>query len=350
MTENVSEDRKELYDSAIAFLRDPNVASAPLAKKIEFLEGKGLTQDEIEKAIKEASSSSVTETETSSKSQTEASSNGSTGRPSSTVYEAVPPAIPNRDWRDYFIMATASAGLFYGVYQITKRYILPQILPESKSKLEQDKELIMEQFDKVEKLLSQIEQEHEEYKQKEEAKLDDVDRTILQLQNTLDETAMLKQRMEAEFTAIKKEFNNMQSSIDTFVRSAGNDQELKKLQDEIQSLKNLIKSSLGTTGGPGGPGVPGSLSQTVSPNSTGFIPGADSIPSAADILANMELGKTKAKSKSPEAPGPEPASAAQVPAWKKAREENMSKSSVASNSAIPEWQRAMNTGNSYESN
>ncbi|CAG99440.1 Pex14p [Kluyveromyces lactis] len=342
MSGEIPQDRRELYDSAISFLKDPNVVSAPLTQKIEFLQGKGLTQDEIQLALKDATGGSKDE------SKPVVNSDNTVSRESSNShfhYEAVPPAIPNRDWKDYFIMATASVGLFYGVYQLTKRYIVPQLLPEPKSKLEKDKELILEQFDKVEKLLSQIEQEHEEFKTKEENKLEELDRTIIQLQSTLDDTTKLKQHMESEFSSIKTEFNNMQNSIDSFTKKAGNEKELEKVQEELQSLKSLIKSSFnpasamnnGNTGG----------NSLISPNSTGMIPGADSIPSAADILANMDLQK---KSASPPAGSlTNGTDTKAVPAWKKAREENGSKSATPT-SSIPEWQKTMNTGNSYESN
>lgn len=44
--------REELIENAVEFLRDQKIAkSAPLAAQIIFLEGKGLTRDEIEQAI-----------------------------------------------------------------------------------------------------------------------------------------------------------------------------------------------------------------------------------------------------------------------------------------------------------
>ncbi|CDO94592.1 unnamed protein product [Kluyveromyces dobzhanskii CBS 2104] len=347
MSGDIPQDRRELYDSAISFLNDPSITSAPLSQKIEFLQGKGLTEDEIQLALKEAS----TDTRGASYKhvgeptrENDSAIAGNAGTSTNNFrYEAVPPAIPNRDWKDYFIMATASVGLFYGVYEITKRYVIPQLLPEAKSKLEQDKEMILEQFDKVEKILSQIEQEHEEYKTKEEAKLDDLDKTILQLQTTLDETAKLKRNMESEFSSIKMEFSGMQNSIDSFTRKAGNEKELEKVQEEIQSLKNLIKSSFNE----GSAASVANGGSNLSPSSTGMIPGADSIPSAAEILASMDLKKnTSSPATSSVANGSE---AKNVPAWKKAREENGSKAGTPS-SSIPEWQKSMNTGNSYESN
>lgn len=341
MSGEIPQNRKELYVSALGFLKDPSVATAPLTQKIEFLQGKGLTEEEIQLALKEATGALPTQSSSSDSASNAASSSGSVEQNTDNIrYEAVPPAIPNRDWKDYFIMATASVGLFYGVYELTKRYIIPQLVPESKAKLEQDKELIMEQFDKVEKLLTQIEQEHDQFKTKEESKLQELDSTIVQLQTALEETTKIKQHIENEFSALKSEFTNMQNAIDSFTKDNESGKDISKINEELQSLKNLIKNTY-SAASQSNSSPNGALA--ISPMATGPVPGADAIPSAADILANMEFGKkTSPKQTSPAADD------LKVPAWKKAREENSSINSPASN--IPEWQRAMNTGNSYESN
>lgn len=40
-------------------------------------------------------------------------------------------------------MATATAGLLYGAYEVTRRYVIPNILPEAKSKLKGTKKKLM---------------------------------------------------------------------------------------------------------------------------------------------------------------------------------------------------------------
>lgn len=49
-----SSDREGLINSAISFLKNPSVVSSPLAKKIAFLESKGLTASEIQIALNRA--------------------------------------------------------------------------------------------------------------------------------------------------------------------------------------------------------------------------------------------------------------------------------------------------------
>ena len=50
--------RTDLVTTAVNFLNDPQVKSAPLSKRLAFLEGKGLTQEEIDLAIIKSNSSS----------------------------------------------------------------------------------------------------------------------------------------------------------------------------------------------------------------------------------------------------------------------------------------------------
>lgn len=315
MSGNINEDRSGLFRSAISFLRDSSVADAPLTKKIEFLQSKGLTQEEIQTALKEAQ-----ETDSAPKEVVPVEDHKNT-----YTYEAVPPPLPRRDWKDYFIMATASVGLCYGIYELTKRYIVPNILPEPKTKLAQDKEEILGQFDKVEKLLSSIEQEQETYRQQEEEKLKELDKTVVDLQTTLDDTSRTRQRIEDEFRMLKLEMTNLQNTIDKFVSSNDNVRELKKVNDELSSLKSLIKNSnLAKASSPAGDDS----------SNTNGIPGANAVPSASEILSKMKLSKKNEDTK--------------VPAWKKSREETLANGTANTNGgSIPEWQKsAISSGNS----
>lgn len=47
--------REELIESAVSFLQDPSVASAPIEKRLAFLQSKNLTQEEIDVALARAS-------------------------------------------------------------------------------------------------------------------------------------------------------------------------------------------------------------------------------------------------------------------------------------------------------
>lgn len=358
-----SEDRKKLYESAVSFLNDPSVSDAPLAMKIKFLEKKGLNQDEIEQAIKEAGSlknnqpqmkENNTNTAQGLVANKHSNPDPSERRPYNYSYQALPPVVPQRDWKDYFIMATATAGIVYGLFEVTKRYIAPNILPESSTKLEQDKEEIQAHFSKVDKLLESIEQEQHEFKEKETKKLGELDDTIKELQNTLEKTTQTRDTMENDFKLLKLELNNLQNAVDKFVSGNNITTELNSMNNEITSLKNLISnSSFGesasnenkqinkasglTTSIKSDIGASTNANHSIKSPVNG-IPGVEAIPSAAELLANMNFDTSEDENTEVREP---------IPAWKKVRDENVSQLARGNNikessqNDLPAWQVAM---------
>ncbi|QLG72466.1 hypothetical protein HG535_0D01740 [Zygotorulaspora mrakii] len=312
----VQKDRKQLLESAVSFLSDPSIKNAPLTKKVEFLQTKGLSQEEVEAALRQSQDQS--------KPENLADNTQWSAVPTRNdyVYEAVPPPLPRRDWKDYFIMASVSAGLIYGVYEFTKRYVVPNILPESKSKLEQDKKEIQDQFSRVDKVLDAIEQEQEAFRVRDQEKLAELDVTLGQLKKCLEYTTRTREKMEDDFRMLKLEMTNLQNSIDKFIIKKDNSAALEKINSELNSLKSLIKNSGFAEGSHGSSAE--SLGRNKSPIPNNAVPSADSIPSAADILAKLNMNKKDKSIDSNE------------PAWKKAREESLGSSTYS----IPEWQKS----------
>ncbi|EDO17524.1 hypothetical protein Kpol_534p3 [Vanderwaltozyma polyspora DSM 70294] len=332
MSESVIQsNRKELLDSAVSFLNEPSVANAPLEKKIEFLKSKGLSEQEIEQALKVA-------TDTPSQSVVVSKSEPKIDR-DEFVYESLPPPLPARDWRDYFIMATATAGLFYGVYEVTKRYVLPNVLPESKTKLEQDKEEIKLQLEKVDSLLNAIEQEHNAFKSKEEEKMNELDHTMSQLQTALDETSKTRAKMEYELENIKSQVGSLQSAVDKFISTDSSSRDLESILKEIDSLKNLIKISGSIAKNDENSESNGNGKATSFSGSS--VPGIDTIPSASEVLAKIKLGNKDADKN--------------VPAWMKNKEQAQIDNSIPewqknalSTTDIPDWQTTVETAEAEE--
>ncbi|SCU88760.1 LADA_0E11936g1_1 [Lachancea dasiensis] len=311
-------ERAELYKSAIAFLSDPSVSDAPLAKKVEFLESKGLSQSEIDSALKEAKENP----------QELQVSNFNTYQSKNSEYEpqyeAVPPPLPQRDWKDYFFMATSTAGLCYGLYQLTKRYVLPNLLPESHSKLEQDKLEIAQQFDRMEQLLETIDSEHSAYVKKENEKFEELDQVVNELSSALKTTTRTREKLEDDVRIMRLEIEGLQKNLETFISENTDSPAVRRLSDEILSLKNLIKNSDFLRDAP-----------TPSDHNKSPIPGVEVIPSASEILAKMNLPKKNDHD---------------VPAWKKSRENTVTEKSIPEwqvtaaekpPTPIPDWQKAM---------
>lgn len=107
--------REDLVSSALTFLNDPKVQSSPLAKRLSFLESKGLTQEEIAEVLNRLNNP-----------QSQATPNASSAAPPLPQYAAYgnpygqSPEPPPRDWRDWFIMAVVSSGVTYGLYTLAK--------------------------------------------------------------------------------------------------------------------------------------------------------------------------------------------------------------------------------------
>ncbi|KAK5016304.1 peroxisomal membrane protein pex14, partial [Cryomyces antarcticus] len=145
--------REDLINSAVSFLQDPSVASAPLDKRIAFLQSKNLTQEEIDLSIARAGSpDEYAPTSTA----TPSTPNSNYAYPQQPSYnrpppqqgynsypppqngywpQPPPPEPPKRDWRDWFIMATVTGGISYGLYVTAKRYIIPLIAPPTPPQL-----------------------------------------------------------------------------------------------------------------------------------------------------------------------------------------------------------------------
>lgn len=76
--------------------------SSPLAKRIEFLESKGLTTAEIEQAIRLASAESGAAPSAAIPVQSSQQYSPSYAQSAYSMV-APPPAVPQLDWRDYFV-------------------------------------------------------------------------------------------------------------------------------------------------------------------------------------------------------------------------------------------------------
>lgn len=112
--------REELITSAISFLSDPKVQSAPLAKKVSFLESKGMTSEEIEEAMARANGKAATVPTTATTSNVP---QGAMVQQPGMVMQHAPPPLPPRpayDWRDIFIAAVLAGGVGYGVWTLAK--------------------------------------------------------------------------------------------------------------------------------------------------------------------------------------------------------------------------------------
>lgn len=271
---------EELLASAVSFLRDPGVASSPLNKKIEFLQSKGLNEQEIEEAMKRASaepasSASLSTSATATGPTTyQAASQNSVPPPLPYDYYGLAPPMPERSWKDYFIMATATAGVAYGVYQVFTRYLLPSIIPPGQSRVNKDKASIEEEFLRIDKVLEQMAQEQKDVRDANDAKLKDIDATIATVNDFVARYNKEKLKFDDDLRLMKLEVDSLHNFIEKNLKLTNDNihADVENIVDELYSLKNFIKARVGAASGP-----------------DRLVP-VSSIPSASEILKKVKSG------------------------------------------------------------
>ncbi|WEW55051.1 peroxisomal membrane protein pex14 [Emydomyces testavorans] len=328
--------REELVSSA-----DPSVASAPLDKKISFLQSKNLTKEEIDIAFLragEAKSSTATSgyvaQQTSANRHSPLNQNYAYAPGGQWQSQLAPPELPRRDWRDWFIMATVVGGVGYGLYAVAKRYIVPLIAPPTPPQLQQDKEHIDEQFSRAFALLDQLSSDTSMLKAAEDARTEKLDAALQEVEDVVGELKSSSRRRDEETRRISEEVRRLKDAIPTAIEGSreGNEKRLKELGSELKSLKILLGSRLGPNASTGA-GFTGPVA-TNQPEANG-APADSQTPttnSASTPTASTSISPPpalKEASKSPFASLRKPAS---IPAWQMAAA-NKPKNTAATTSA-----------------
>ncbi|KAI9368913.1 peroxisomal membrane anchor protein conserved region-domain-containing protein [Aspergillus egyptiacus] len=312
--------REELISSA-----DPSVASAPIDKRISFLQSKNLTKEEIDVALARAGEDPSVAAAASS------TASGHQSAPQQAVYRPPPPAQgygyppygqwqpppepPKRDWRDWFIMATVMGGVSYGLYSVAKRYISPLIAPPTPPQIEQDKQNIDEQFSRAFALIEQLSTDTAALKTAEEARTEKLDGTLRDVETLLADLKSASRRRDDETRRINDEINALKDAIPRALQGAreGNENRLRELGTELKSLKTLLGNRLGSaaSGSPVPPKVP-----DTTPNASEPVPSA---PSDTNGTTASPAQPDTASASTPTANPPNPLSrfskSPSIPAW-----------------------------------
>ncbi|KAF8641043.1 hypothetical protein AX17_000687 [Amanita inopinata Kibby_2008] len=225
-------DRQELVRNAVAFLVDPKTQASPLAQRIQFLEAKGLTPQEIDYAFKQTSVGSVTP-------QLQAQYGHSYG----PVPYHLASAPPSRwDWRDYFITAVLSGSVAYGAMALYKKYLLPHLQPPDTTAYEQDRDALNAQFDAAELLLKEIQAESAAVRAAVEEQKDVIEKTTKDVQAVVAEMREGEFKTRDEMREMRDEINNIREMLPKMIEKnkESHNQSLAELQQELKSLKALL--------------------------------------------------------------------------------------------------------------
>ncbi|KEF52285.1 uncharacterized protein A1O9_11525 [Exophiala aquamarina CBS 119918] len=292
--------REDLISSAVTFLQDPSVATAPVEKRIEFLKSKNLTQEEIDLSLARAAndSSQVAPPPNSQyypppQQQWRGPPNQAYPYPYNPYGEwqaPPPPEPPRRDWRDYFIMATVVGGASYGLYVLAQRYIRPLIAPPTPPQLEQDKAAIDEQFNKAFALIDTLASDTASLKEAEEARTQRLDNAIGDIESIVSDLKAANMRREDDARRMESEIKTMKDSLPRSIDSVkdASERQLKELSTELTSLKLLMGNRMGSasTFSPTNSAIPrtqpGTLPST-STNTTAATPSTENAPGAPPV-------------------------------------------------------------------
>jgi len=233
--------REDLIVSAVTFLQDPSVAASPIEKRIAFLQSKNLTQQEIDESLRRAS---------------DGVSSTAVTRPSSPSYNTSPsyspnyyapmqqqaPPVPARDWRDWFVMATVTGGVGYGLYFLAKRYVVPLIAPPTPPQLESDKADIDRKFSEAFDILSTLQADTSALKNAEEERKARVDAALEEVESVVQDLKNAAKRREDESKRVGDEVRGLRELIPKALEGQKDQQKkaLEDLQTELQSLKSLV--------------------------------------------------------------------------------------------------------------
>lgn len=254
--------REDVVSSAVAFLQDPSVAVSPLDKRIAFLQSKNLTQEEIDISLARAGEGSQTigmppppppQSQYRPMQQPAAGYGYGYGAyPPGGPWMQPPPEPPRRDWRDWFIMATVTTGVGYGLYTAAQRYILPLISPPTPPQLSQDKAEIDASFAKAFALIDQLTTDTAEIKSAETVRTEKLDTTITEIDSVLTDLKSANTRREAEHRLLNDQILNLKDlvpkSLEQWKQSG--DVRLDELSQDLQSLKKLLENRVGRLSAP----------------------------------------------------------------------------------------------------
>ena len=223
--------REELITSAVQFLTDPAVQQSPIAKRIAFLESKGMNAEEIDEAIKRSNGANSV-------------SSGSTNTPSAQYMINQPPPLPDRDWRDWFIMAVVSGGVGYGLYYLARNYIMPLIAPPPPPQIITDKKELEDQYAQLSSILDQLSLESTELKKNQQEQQEKITSALADVSSIVDSLKGQVDQRESDVRGFKSDIESIRDLIPKALDKNRENQTaaLVDLQTELKSLKSLLSS------------------------------------------------------------------------------------------------------------
>lgn len=240
-------------------------------------------------------------------------------------------------------MATVVGGVSYGLYELGKRYVYPNVAPPTPEKLEQDKKSIEDQFDRAFTLVEQLAKDTESLKNAEKERTEKLDTAIADLETVMTDLKASNRRREDDANRIRDEVQSLKDAIPKALENQKSltDNRLREINSELTSLKTLVSQRSATAS---------SSTMNYMRNAGGSVgtpAAAAPTPSASTSAApiNGEKAAVQSATTTPVAEVPKPT-------FPSAPQLNRSSSPLANmtgKKSIPAWQMAMANQNDTSS-
>ncbi|KAJ1732059.1 peroxisomal membrane protein pex14 [Coemansia biformis] len=234
--------REDIIESAVRFLADPKVQASTLAKKISFLETKGLTNAEIEDALARARDPQPQP----------AGSNAAGSAPAPGFGYAQPlrrppppPPRPHLDWKDYFIAAVVAGGLGYGLIMLARKYVVPLLeAREDNKRLEEERKLLLEQGEQTRKQLEALSESTVRILDALAQQAQKSGDAIEGMAAAMDDVATHGSEQRTQTSRLLQTLEDLQKSIAALAAKGTKDDggKIADVQADIRSLRSLILS------------------------------------------------------------------------------------------------------------
>ncbi|KAF8463112.1 peroxisomal membrane anchor protein conserved region-domain-containing protein [Kalaharituber pfeilii] len=286
--------REDLVASAVNLLQQPQVAAAPLEKRIAFLQSKNLSTEEINAALQRVGEPAVA--------------------PSAVAPYAPPLRLLARSIRAVDISHRGS--LLRGRIPLTLR--LSRHRPPTPPQLAQDKAAIDASFAEAFALLDQLSTDTAALKAAEEERTKRVDTCLEEVESVIEQLKATAKRREEEGKRVGEEVRSLRDLIPKALegQKEAQAQALQDLQNELKSLKALVvnRTAAATAAAAGSMGPRQVYPGSGLPNGTPPLdPGASS--SSAGIGGGTILGTGGMRKEGSPLPFGLPTGKPSIPSW-----------------------------------
>lgn len=228
--------RENMISNAVKFLTHESVQKSPLARKIAFLEGKGLTGDEITEAIRRVDGGGRS---TASTNNVQASTNQQAPAPIIQYLPAPPPPPPQRS--TFKVVATSivlTLSAVGGLAWLYNSFLRPSLMKELEKKNQQqrDSSTIIEEVNSP-----LLQTPKNRIQTREDTKLDE------SIQQSMSELVKVMKTQQSEVNNTLKMVHTVLTTPDrnnTATKNSLTDQiNVKELTNAITALHSLLKNS-----------------------------------------------------------------------------------------------------------